>query len=184
MERGHSLEYYETLGDKLHANCVEVNGPLHSKCLIWTRVITSSGYGQVRWGGNRILVHRASWEIHNGPIPEGMCVLHSCDNPPCCNVDHLFLGTQGDNMTDMVMKGRHEYPGMPGEDHPNATLTERQVLEIKWLLANSSVPTTRIAGRYNATKHAVYDIKYGRSWVHVTETIKPEPVKAAMDRRF
>jgi len=57
-----------------------------------------------------IRTHRLAWELANGPIPDGLSVLHHCDNPPCCNVEHLFLGTQTDNHADMVAKGRHYHP--------------------------------------------------------------------------
>lgn len=79
----------------------EVNG-----CLEWTGARATGGYGQVRLSGLNVLVHRYVWELANGPIPDGMCVCHACDNPPCCNVDHLFLGTKSDNNADMATKGR------------------------------------------------------------------------------
>lgn len=72
-------------------------------CWEWTR---SKSYAKF-WDGQRsVFAHRKSWEIHHGPIPEGMCVCHRCDNPICVRPDHLFLGTQRDNIIDMVSKGR------------------------------------------------------------------------------
>lgn len=64
---------------------------------------------QIRRNGRTYLTHRLTWEWANGPIPEGMNVCHKCDNPPCCNPDHLFLGTQRDNIRDCVVKGRHHH---------------------------------------------------------------------------
>lgn len=65
------------------------------------------GYGAMRGGdGRTVLAHRLAWELANGPVPEDMCVCHRCDNPPCCNLDHLFLGTHADNMRDRDAKGR------------------------------------------------------------------------------
>jgi len=100
-------------------------------CLEWTGSTGRDGYGNIRFGGSTRLVHRAVWELANGPIPEGIEVCHHCDNPPCCETEptdaypdgHLFLGTHADNMADRDAKGRlyqlkithcpqgHEYAG-------------------------------------------------------------------------
>jgi len=76
-------------------------------CIEWTGGRFAGGYGYVQLGGRSLRAHRVEWERHYGPIPAGMVVCHRCDNPPCINVEHLFLGTMQDNMTDMVSKGRH-----------------------------------------------------------------------------
>ena len=76
-----------------------------SGCWEWSKS-TRSGYGQVRWNGKLIFAHRLSYFIVNGEIPKGLFVCHKCDNPSCCNPDHLFLGTHIDNMMDMRTKGR------------------------------------------------------------------------------
>ena len=78
-------------------------------CLEWTGGTTKDGYGVIRSGTKTARTHRLAWELKRGPIPPGISVLHHCDNPPCCEAagdDHLFLGTQFDNMADMVAKGR------------------------------------------------------------------------------
>lgn len=75
-------------------------------CIEWLGSRDENGYGRVHCGGTPRLAHRVAWELENGPIPSGLCVLHGCDNPPCINPSHMFLGTQADNMRDMVKKGR------------------------------------------------------------------------------
>ena len=79
-----------------------------SDCIIWTGATQNGGYGVKKIPKTRrnVRVHRAAWEDIHGPIPDGMFVLHKCDNPACYNVDHLFLGTQADNIADMIEKGR------------------------------------------------------------------------------
>ena len=78
-------------------------------CWIWRGAINNKGYGYLSSGkreAGRVLAHRVSWELNNGSIPDGKIVMHSCDNPPCVNPDHLRLGTQQENQQDMSDKGR------------------------------------------------------------------------------
>lgn len=75
-------------------------------CWIWTGAHLKDGYGEIFFNGQIVLAHRTSWELHYGVIPKEMQVLHRCDNPPCVRPDHLFLGTNHDNVLDSVSKGR------------------------------------------------------------------------------
>lgn len=79
-------------------------------CDIWTGSVGSHGYGQITVGGRsgkNLLAHRLVWMQDNGPIPDGMYVCHTCDQPLCINIDHLFLGSPSDNAQDMAAKRRH-----------------------------------------------------------------------------
>lgn len=81
-----------------------------SECWTWTRAANEKGYGVVYVDGVRWKTHRFAWFATFGPIPAGLMVLHNCDNPPCCNPDHLRLGTNADNVRDMITKGRNSPP--------------------------------------------------------------------------
>ncbi len=85
-------------------------------CWLWTAGMRLNGYGQVKIRRVNQLAHRVSYQVHVGPMPEGMCVCHKCDVPCCVNPDHLFLGTQADNMRDRDRKGRCKAPNA-GKTH-------------------------------------------------------------------
>jgi hypothetical protein len=84
-------------------------------CHLWNGT-RKGGYGQIA-----SCAHRLAWELANGPIPKGMQVLHRCDEPRCCNPDHLFLGTQAENMADMSRKGRARNGHSPKSEAPRQT---------------------------------------------------------------
>ena len=106
-----------------------------SDCLIFHGSCNRKGYGMISNGrGSHIKAHRAAWEIANErPVPDGFMVLHRCDNPPCCNPDHLWLGTALDNARDRVAKGRpsNATGAAPREKHPRAKLTGVNVRAIR-----------------------------------------------------
>lgn len=80
-------------------------------CIEWRRAKQHNGYGRTSDGAGRVvLAHRAAWALVNGPVPPGLRVLHKCDNPPCVNPEHLFLGTSKENTADMIAKGRLRRP--------------------------------------------------------------------------
>lgn len=98
-------------------------------CWEWKGARHPFGHGQKRFRGKVQYTHRIAWEWVNGPIPEGMCVLHKCDNPPCCNPNHLFLGTNQDNVRDRCSKGRTA----KGEFHYRAKISDDEIMIIRKL---------------------------------------------------
>lgn len=102
-------------------------GKTPNDCWEWTAALQQGGYGKIGNKGRFLKAHRVSYKIHFGEIPEGILVLHKCDNPPCCNPKHLWLGTHRDNSIDMAKKGRNK----TGEEHPHHKLTDLEVLRIR-----------------------------------------------------
>jgi HNH endonuclease len=106
----------------------------HKGCWLWGSYCQSSGYGQIRIEGKRILAHRLSWILHFGDIPEGLLVCHTCDVRRCVNPEHLYLGTQKENMQDCLKKGRThgQTKGYAFTRKPRTRkLTPEQVQEIR-----------------------------------------------------
>jgi hypothetical protein len=137
-------------------------------CWVWTASRTSKGYGQIKIPKTRrqIPAHRLSYLIHRGPIPLKKCVLHKCDNPPCVNPDHLFVGTKMDNALDMVSKMRHCY----GERQGGHKLTEAEVLDIHRLI-KMGMKQKEIARMFSIGEMQISRIKSGARWKHVFDRI-------------
>ena len=85
-------------------------------CLEW-QGCNIRGYGRIWFNGKMAYTHRLTWTLANGPIPPGMYICHKCDNPPCCDLTHLFLGTPAENHGDMMAKGRHGHAGAEKRTH-------------------------------------------------------------------
>ena len=100
-----------------------------TRCWEWTAARHKKGYGHVKIENKLYKSHRISYELAFGEIPNGLWVLHHCDNPPCCNPAHLFLGTNQDNVDDMTLKGRDRKAH--GESNGNVKLSDEQVAEIR-----------------------------------------------------
>ena len=137
-----------------------------SDCWLWTAFRNRKGYGMIGSGAGHILAHRASWEIHHGPVPPGGVVCHRCDTPPCVNPSHLFVGTQRDNIADMVAKGRQRGDHRPGSACPTATLTESQAAEVK-RRALAGEKQRALAAEFSIKQATVSNIKTGRTWGHL-----------------
>ena len=127
-------------------------------CWIWMGSIGRKGYGRVEIYGIELRAHRLSWEFHHGPIPEGLCVLHRCDVRSCVNPQHLFLGTNDDNIRDMVAKKRQSAPR--GEHNGSAKLSESDVKNIR---ADNRFQRI-IASDYGISQTSVCNIKNHRRW--------------------
>lgn len=119
-------------------------------------------------GKGLVKAHRLSYEIHHGPIPGDLWVLHSCDNPPCCNPDHLTVGTNAVNMRQMGDRARSIFHKRTfrGEAHGMAKLTEAAVIDIRAERA-LGVSLATLAARYGVSKTCICDAARGRVWAHV-----------------
>jgi hypothetical protein len=137
-------------------------------CLVWTGSLTK-GYGQVKCDGKNQYTHRVAWRIANGPIPDGLLVLHHCDNPICCDVEHLFLGTDLDNHQDCVQKGRVRYSHHYGEQNGSAKLTAADVLEILrvYVPRSREFSTFALAQRFGVTHSVISRVVLRQLWTHI-----------------
>lgn len=127
-----------------------------SGCWIWMgamRGMRGNQYGHMRFNGKLEGAHRVSWILHKGGISPGMKILHRCDVGLCVNPEHLFVGTQSDNMEDMVNKGRHPYPVC--EVHHRAKLTNEQVRAIR----ASAQSHGQLAKAYGVTKRTIINVR-------------------------
>lgn len=122
-------------------------------CWEYNGTLDSGGYGMVSVLAKKMKVHRVAWEILRGPILEGMKVLHRCDNTRCFNVEHLFIGTQLDNINDMFAKGREA--NQRGVANGNVKLTEKQIGEILQLLAKGELRQKDIAQLYGVAQTTI-----------------------------
>lgn len=139
-----------------------------NECWPWLAA-KNFGYGVIGEGGRKtrhLRAHRVSWEIHRGPIPAGLVVCHHCDNPPCVNPAHLFLGTRAGNNLDRVRKGRNPDPARTrhvGESNGRAILTEADVREIR----RRRQSVRQQAARFGVSEGTIEAIRSGRLWRHV-----------------
>lgn len=134
----------------------------NSGCWLWLAGMSPDGYGTFRMGdGGGSNAHRAAWKLYIGPIPPGKSILHRCDNRACVNPDHLFVGTQYDNIADMNRKCRQA--GAPGEKNPKCKLSEEQVCAIR----ADTRPNKIVAEEYGVWPTTIADIRGRETWRHV-----------------
>ena len=140
-------------------------------CLVWQGARAWGGYGLLMWNGERRRrAHRVAYELTHGPIPIGLHVLHRCDNPPCIRPEHLFLGTQTDNMYDRIAKGRGmlrpPVRDQKGTHNPAATLDDRSVRAIR-SLAVQGVLHRIIASAFGVNKRTIGNVVRRDTWGHI-----------------
>jgi hypothetical protein len=142
-------------------NSAWING-----CLEWQRNRDKDGYGRIHFDGRYQKVHRVAYQLLVGPIPEGMLVCHRCDNPPCINPNHLWLGTQLDNQRDKWAKGRAPRPpsGVArGEAIGRSVLTEAGVRDIRRRSAAGEAGKA-LAREFGVSAFAIRSVLSGRTW--------------------
>lgn len=136
-------------------------------CWYWLGTKNTSGYGNMGVGSrtdnsrSTQKAHRVAYYIFAGVDPKGFDVCHKCDNPSCVNPDHLFLGTEKENVADMIAKGRHVF--VSGEKHGNSKLTEEKVREAK-MLRKSGASYYKLAKRYGVYRETIRSAIIGKTW--------------------
>lgn len=146
----------------------KVTGRPGKGCWLWTGYL-KDGYGKASsFSGlayaylGEYMAHRISWALHKGPVPKGLQVLHHCDIRNCVNPDHLYLGTNKDNVGDRVSRGRTAHNS--GEKHGRHKLTWKQVLEIRKNYIPRKITRESLAARYCVSKSQISAVLSGRSW--------------------
>ena len=149
---------WASMAERLAESCQ----PDSSGCILWTKSVTHKGHGRLHIGGRQTTAHREAYRVAYGPIPEGMCVCHTCDVPRCINIEHLFLGTQVDNLADMVSKGRHAY----GTKNGKSKLDADRVIEMRKQRANGAAYSS-IAAWAGVSCATAYSAGNGKTWAHI-----------------
>lgn len=153
-------KYNESIRQKIADNVVKKrNG-----CWIWKRKKGYYGYGHTTYRSKSMSVHRVSWIVFKGEIPNGLCVCHKCDVPSCCNPEHLFLGTHKQNTRDMMQKKK--VFDFVGEKNNQAILTNEIVLEMR-KLKREGKRTIDIARQFNVKRATCSNAIHRVSWKHI-----------------
>ena len=172
------MSNYGTVSERFWKKVDKSGGP--NACWFWTAFRNKLGYGMFNAWGRTHGAHRVAWRLTFGPIPDGMLVCHSCDNPSCVNPSHLWLGTNADNVRDAARKGRmasgdDQYfrkhpelgPHCKGERNGRSKLTDLEVLEIRRIHAETGATCVSLAHTYSVSAVAISQIVRRVHWKHL-----------------
>lgn len=130
------------------------------ECWLWTGATANAGYGVLFSEGTVLRSHRISYDLHNGPIPDGRVICHKCDNPPCVNPNHLFVGTKADNNHDRDAKGRQV--SKSGDDHYRVILSDEDVARIRAEYQPKYGRIAALGRKYGVKNSYIFDIVHNR----------------------
>lgn len=155
-------------------------------CWLWRKAVDKNGYGKFSASRHSLRAHRVAYFLSYGVDPLEQLVCHTCDTPGCCNPNHLFLGTNQENILDARDKGRlnplsgdehglrvHPEAVARGEQHPNVKLTADQAREVRRLYSKGQLPQHTIADKFGITREAVSRIIRGLNWKHIIADDEP-----------
>lgn len=160
-QKCYGLSRLAKTGETFWARVEKSNG-----CYEWQGAVTPIGYGSVRRWGHTMPAHRVAWTLTYGPIPPGIKVLHKCDNRRCCRPDHLFLGSQIDNIHDMIAKGRAVYPA---PRNGKTKLTDAQAIHIRSLYKSKQITQDQLALDFGVSQSVISRIVNPRSHLSVPQ---------------
>lgn len=144
---------------------VDKRGP--DECWPWMAYRKAQGYGQISLGNHLYRAHRIAYFLVYGAFPSELCLMHTCDNPPCCNRRHLSLGTRTDNSRDKVRKGRTSHAAPKGEAHADAKLTAQHVRQIRRRYAAGRITYRALAAEYGVAHSSIGGIVRRETWKHI-----------------
>lgn len=168
---GRDARTLEEVRDHLLKNRNIVIRSLKTPCWEWTGLKGKSGYGAVFFRGKIWRTHRLSWFIKHGKIPDKIEICHDCDNPPCLNPAHLFMGTHLENMQNAKHKKR--LVSHQGEDHGCSKLNEKQVTEIRSRYVANTNSVHILAKEFKVSKSTILLIATNRIWKHIPMPKEP-----------
>jgi hypothetical protein len=145
---------------------VRINNIIYPYCWEWIGGKYHNGYGQFFDGKNKITAHRFSYKEYKGPIKKGLNVCHTCDNRWCVNPDHLFLGTQKENLQDMYSKNRQNPPDTRGTNNGRSIITSSDVVKMRNLYQNN-ISVAEIARKFSVSETQTSRIVKRQSWKHI-----------------